>query len=110
MAQKAEDKKARKAALKALRMERKQKTASASAIMKTQKEEMGWIRGQLQKGEATVPDIAAGAGMSADRVLWYLMAMKKYGEVVEAGKQGAYFAYTLAEPQATESRKKEGEV
>ena len=42
-----------------------------------------------------MPELAAATGMPADEVLWYMAALKKYGEVVEAEKCGGYFRYTL---------------
>lgn len=95
-------------AMKQLRIQRKKSIETASAIMKTQKREMKTIREYLQQGDATVPDIAVATAMPVDQTLWYLMAMKKYGEVVEAQKEGGYFKYCLISPVSEKRENREG--
>ena len=90
----------KKEALKALRKSRKEFIKKASAMMKAQKKALGAIQGQLESGAATVPEIANATGMPAAEVLWYLAALKKYGGIVEAQKDGSYFRYALAENAA----------
>ena len=51
----------------------------------------------LKAGNATVPEIAAAHGIESARVMWQLMAMKRYGKVVEAEHKGDYFTYRLKE-------------
>jgi len=100
------DKDQKKEAMKQLRNQRKQHIEAVSAIMKTQKKEMKTIREYMQQGDATVPAIAAATEIPVNLTLWYVMAMKKYGEVVEVQKEGGYFKYSLT-PQAgakTENR------
>ena len=84
-----------KEALKALRAERKEAVAAATGRMKRQKKTVKAIRQFLEKDPATVPQVAAGVGMPADTVLWFMAAMKKYGEVIEDGKNGSYYRYAL---------------
>jgi hypothetical protein len=43
-----------------------------------------------------VPEIHAATGIPADEVLWHLMAMKKYGKVVEREEREGYYEYALA--------------
>ena len=49
----------------------------------------------LQDGPRTVPEIAAASGFPAHEVFWHLMAMKKYGEIVEGEERDGYFEYAL---------------
>jgi hypothetical protein len=49
------------------------------------------IRDQLKDGPQTVPDIAAATGGTTAETLWYVAALKKYGEIKEAEKDGGYF-------------------
>jgi hypothetical protein len=49
----------------------------------------------LQDGPRTVPEIAAAIGFPAHEVFWHLMAMKKYGEIVEGEERDGYFEYAL---------------
>ena len=84
-------------ALKKLREARKPTIAAATVRMKDQKKAMEAIKGELQKGEGTVPEIAAATGLEAALVLWYLATMKKYGQVAEGAADGSYFRYRLIE-------------
>ncbi len=93
----------KKQMLKQLRKQRKESVARATAIMKNNKKDMKMVRGTLSDGPATVPQIAGATGLFSDQVLWYVAAMKKYGEIQEAGKDGAYFQYALVRtPETTE--------
>jgi len=103
MSQEESNKKERKEAMKALRGSRKEWVTRASARLKTQKKALKAIRGHLEKGDGTVPEIADVTGMPTDEVLWYMAAMKKYGEIVEGKKDGGYFRYALAESAAQEA-------
>jgi len=90
-------KKAKKAALKNLRNARKEWINRTLARVKIQKKNLKTIKGYLKKGAGTVPQIAEATGVSSDKVLWYIAALKKYGEVGESEKDGSYFRYTLTE-------------
>jgi predicted transcriptional regulator len=54
----------------------------------------------LKKGPRTVPELAREISLPAERVMWQLMAMKKYGSVVEAGDSGDYVAYAYKEAES----------
>ena len=58
------------------------------------------IRTALKPGAKTVPQIAAESNIDASVILWHLMAMRRYGEVTEAGEQGQYPLYALREDRA----------
>ncbi len=67
---------------------------------KKQNEELKAIRQILKRGPQTIPQIAAEAHVPSEKTMWYVMAMKRYGEVVEAGQEGSYFRYGLKEVPA----------
>lgn len=90
------DKQAKKAAMKTLREERKTMINAASTKMKRQKKTIQAILDQLKDGAQTVPTIAAVTGVSTAETLWYMAALKKYGEIKEAEKDGGYVKYQLA--------------
>jgi len=90
-------KKEKKAALKNLRNARKEWINRTLARVKIQNRNLKAIKGYLKKGAGTVPQIAEATGVSSDKVLWYIAALKKYGEVDESEKDGSYFRYTLTE-------------
>ena len=96
-------KKEKKAAMKKLRADRKEWIVKASGRVKVQKKALKAIKGHLGKGAATVPEVAVATEMPADEVLWYMAAMKKYGQIVEAEKDGGYFRYALSESTAQEA-------
>ncbi len=81
--------------MKRLRQERKQKIKAVAATIKAQKEAVKAIKGQMQNDVGTVPSIARETGISPEKVLWYIAALKKYGEISEAEKDGGYFRYVL---------------
>jgi predicted transcriptional regulator len=97
MGPEAEERTKPREALKKLREARKPTIAATTARMKEQKKAMEAIKGELQKGEGTVPEIAATTGLDAASVLWYLATMKKYGQVAEGKADGSYFRYRLVE-------------
>ncbi len=93
---------AKKDAMKALRAERAQWVGPATAKAAEHKKAQKAIRACLAQASATPPEIAAATGLAPDTTLWLLASMKKFGEVVEADKTGAYYRYALA-AQAPES-------
>ncbi len=46
---------------------------------------------------ATIPELARQTGLSADRVLWHITGMRKYGLAREVGPEGDYVKYGLVE-------------
>ena len=55
------------------------------------------IREILRQGPQTIPSIATTTGLDSKVVVWHLMAMRKYGEVVEGPEAGDYCTYRLKE-------------
>jgi hypothetical protein len=82
--------------LRSLRETRQELIKKATARMKEQRRQIRAIREQLAGGPRTVPEIADATGMGAAEVLWFVAALKKYGEVLEDAKDGSYFRYRLA--------------
>ncbi len=70
--------------------EKKARTKETREILKA-------IQTALKAGPCTVPEIATATKIPSQKILWYLMAMKKYGGVVEAGVAGHYCRYELKE-------------
>ncbi len=79
--------------MKALRKTHQERIARVSDQVRAQKKAMKAIREQLETADGTVPELAAATGMASDKVLWYLAAMKKYGQIAEKEKKGGYFRY-----------------
>jgi predicted transcriptional regulator len=86
----------KKEALKKLRAARKLIIEGAAIRVKEQKKAIAAIKADLAQGERTVPEIAAATGIPSAAVLWYIAALKKYGQVAEGAQDGAYFRYRLA--------------
>jgi len=53
------------------------------------------LKGALQGGPKTVPQVAAETGIESASVLWHLMAMRRYGEVTDGPEQDGYVLYRL---------------
>jgi len=88
--------------LKSLREERKHLINGAAARMKEQRRVIQAVQEKLSAGPQTVPEIAQGIGLPASKVLWFVAAMKKYGQIMEGEKDGSYFRYGLAERAGAE--------
>jgi predicted transcriptional regulator len=92
-----EDNRVEKEAMRELRQARKAKIEAAKARMKEQRKTIKAIKEQLKDNPQTVPEIAAATGIESSNVLWFLAALKKYGQILEGEKHGSYFKFTLAE-------------
>jgi hypothetical protein len=53
------------------------------------------VRRALADGPATPPAVAAAAGIETREAFWTLIALRKYGAVVEDGEDGDYVRYAL---------------
>jgi hypothetical protein len=49
----------------------------------------------LQGGPKTVPRVASETGVASSEVLWHLMAMRRYGKVVDGPEEDGYVLYQL---------------
>jgi predicted transcriptional regulator len=53
------------------------------------------LRAALKNGPRTVPHLARECSLPAPTVMWHLMAMRRYGEVLDGPEQDGYLLYTL---------------
>ena len=97
-----EENRVQKEAMKKLREARKVKITAAKARMKEQRKTIKAIKEQLKDSPRTVPEIAAATGIEPSHVLWFLAALKKYGQILEGEKDGSYFQFRLAEKTSDE--------
>jgi predicted Rossmann fold nucleotide-binding protein DprA/Smf involved in DNA uptake len=97
-----EDNGVQKEAMKKLRQARKTKIKAAKAKMKEHRKTIKAIKEQLEDSPQTVPEIAGATGIEPSQVLWFLAALKKYGQIIEGEKDGSYFQFRLAEKTADE--------
>lgn len=67
------------------------------AWAKKQMDDLRAIRKALKLGPRTVPCLTAETHLPGPQVMWYVMALKRYGEVGEAGREGNYLRYYLKE-------------
>ena len=82
--------------LKKLREAHAGSVERTQALLREQKQMQQSICQFIRENPKTVPEIAAEIGKPAYQVLWFMMAMKKYGIVVEAGMCGDYPLYQRA--------------
>lgn len=85
-----------KEALKSLRLERSASIARANQAIKQQNQLIKKIKDQIKNQGKTVPEIAQETRLPTAQILMILSTLKKYGEVVEGGKEGDYFKYQVA--------------
>ncbi len=90
----------KKELLKGLRETRKPSIEAISRRIKAQNKIIAGIREQLGEGPKTVPWIASALGLPSSEVMWYVAALKKYGEISEGEKEDCYFLYELAPARA----------
>jgi predicted Rossmann fold nucleotide-binding protein DprA/Smf involved in DNA uptake len=83
--------------LKRLRAKHAASVERAQALLKEQKRMQKDLCALLREKPRTVPEVAEATGIPADKVLWFLAAMRKYGIVTEAGMCGDYPLYAEAE-------------
>lgn len=88
----------RKQALKQLKQQRAEAIKANAAEAKRQKKDLARIAERLAQGPATPVEIAQDLGMPPRQAMWYLAAMRKYGQVSEAAKSGDYFSFQLTKP------------
>ena len=53
------------------------------------------LRAALKEGPRTVPQLAAECKLPPPTVMWHLMALRRYGEVVDGPEQHGYLVYFL---------------
>lgn len=53
------------------------------------------ISESLKEKPRTVPEISEITGIPSHEILWFLMGMKKYGEVIEGEERDSYYEYSL---------------
>jgi len=54
------------------------------------------LRTALKAGPRTVPQLAAECSIPAPVVMWHLMSLRRYGEVLDGPEQNGYLLYVLA--------------
>lgn len=84
-----------KSALAALRESRGGVSAEMRTWLKDQQDVRKKLRASLAAGARTVPELAGACSLDPARVLWHLMAMRRYGEVADAGERDRYVLYAL---------------
>jgi len=68
-------------------------------LIREQTKTMRALKETIKDSGKTVPEISRLTGISSHEVLWHLMAMKKYGMVIEGEEQDSYHQYTLKEEE-----------
>lgn len=66
------------------------------AYFKEQNRVRKLINAALKQAPRTIPELARETGEPEDKLLWHVMALKKYGQVTELEQRGDYFAYAQA--------------
>ncbi len=53
------------------------------------------LRAALRNGPRTVPELAKECSLPAPTVMWHLMALRRYGQVLDGPEDNGYLRYTL---------------
>ena len=83
--------------LKQLRATHAESVKHAQELLKEQKKMQLALCTFFREEPHTIPEAAQETGLPADKVLWFVAALKKYGIVEEAGMCGDYPLYKKAE-------------
>jgi predicted transcriptional regulator len=84
-------------ALKNLRSKHQETVNRTQALLKDQNAIRKQIRQALADGPKTIPEISAATQLPGERVMWHVIAMKKYNLVAEVGMSGGYYQYAIVE-------------
>ena len=79
--------------LKRLREQHAESVKRTQTFCKKQKQLHQAICNVIREQPKTVPEVAATTGLATHEVFWHIMAMKKYGLIVETGMCGDYPLY-----------------
>jgi predicted transcriptional regulator len=58
----------------------------------------------LKEGPKTAPELATAVGLETEVAFWWLMALRKYGDVVEGAASGDYIQYELKKDGGEENK------
>jgi predicted transcriptional regulator len=83
--------------LKTLRESRREVVERVRSHVKEQNRIEKQIAEALKDAPKTVPEVSQNTGLPTETVLWVLMALKKYGKVIEGQQKDSYFTYGLKE-------------
>jgi biotin operon repressor len=72
-------------------------TEERKAWQKIQRDAEKAIHTALKDGPHTIPEIAAATGLASRDAVWHVMALKRYGKIAEADRQGDYYRYAWRE-------------
>ena len=53
------------------------------------------LRAALKNGPRTVPQLAKECSLPSPIVMWHLMALRRYGQVLDGPEENGYLRYTL---------------
>jgi DNA-binding transcriptional ArsR family regulator len=53
------------------------------------------LRAALKNGPRTVPQLAKECSLPSPTVMWHLMALRRYGQVLDGPEENGYLRYTL---------------
>lgn len=87
----------KKERLKALKETRREFVTRATQRVKENNQAIKKIKARLAEGPATIPELAEAAELTTQEALWFVSALKKYGQVAEGAKNrgDSYFPYSL---------------
>ena len=87
--------KARTALLKGLREQHRETVQRTQTLLKEQKAVRRSIGQAIREAPKTVPEVAEATRLPANEVLWHIIAMKKYDQVIETDMCGEYYQYQM---------------
>lgn len=68
-------------------------TEARKTWQKVQRDQEKAIHAALQDGPHTIPEIAQRTKIASKNAVWHVMALKRYGKVIEVDCAGDYYRY-----------------
>jgi len=74
-------------------------TDAKKAYLRADRETRKALLEALKFGPKTIPELTQQLNLPGEKVTWYVMALKRYGEIVEAGQVRDHFRYAMKETE-----------
>lgn len=82
--------------MKELKEQHAETADRAQEYLKAQQKVRRELKKAMKPGPMSIPQITEAVGLPMEEVLWHVVAMKKYDDVIETGQEGDYYLYALA--------------
>ena len=80
-------------------LQKKKEIGQVPAALLTEAKEQSRLKsailGALKKGPLTIPEISAATGLDPKTTVYYVMTLRRYGQIMDGETKGDYYTYAL---------------